>query len=151
LVDDQRLASSVSCDQSDLRLAGAFEVRVALRPGQAAQAAEEAVHAQLALLSGDKPISEAEVVAAKNRMKTDELRELASVDGRADLLGHTWATAGSLAGHGKWWQQLEQLQVADVQRAAKNWLTAERLVTVVAAPRPAPPPERVSKAGGAKR
>lgn len=151
LVDDKRLASSVTCDQSDLRLAGAFEVRVALRPGQALQEAEEAVHAQLALITGDKPISVAEVAAAKNRMKTDELRELASVDSRADLLGHTWATAGSLAGHGKWWQQLDQLQVADVQRAAKNWLTAERLVTVVAAPRPAPPQERVSKAGGAKR
>lgn len=146
LVDGKRLASHVSCDQTDLRLGGALEVRVALRPGQAAAAAEAEVLALVAQLLGDQPVSDAELLGAKNRMNTGELRELASVDGRADLLGHTWATAGSLAGHAAWWQRLAQLQAADVQRAAKNWLKAGQLVMVHGEPRPsAPAVQRVSR------
>ena len=138
LVDGKHLASHVSCDQTDLRLGGALEVRVALRPGQAAAAAEAEVHALIGQLLGDQPVSDAEISGAKNRMTTDELRELASVDGRADLLGHTWATAGSLAGHAAWWQRLGQLQAADVQRAAKAWLKPGQLVVVHGEPRAAP-------------
>lgn len=150
LIDGKRLASHVSCDQTDLRLGGAFEVRVALRPGLTAPAVETEVHALVAQLLGAQPVTDAEVAGAKNRMKTDELRELASVDSRADLLGHTWATVGSLAGHAAWQQRLAQLQAADVQRAAQAWLKPGQLVIIHGEPRSAAvAPPRVSRKSAA--
>ena len=146
LVDGTQLASHVSCDQTDLRLTGALEVRVALRPGKTAAQAESAVHALVAELLGAHPVSDAEVSGARNRMNTDELREIASVDSRADLLGHTWATVGSLAGHAAWKQRLAGLQATDIQRAAQAWLKPGQLVTVHGEPRPlAAAPQRVSR------
>lgn len=142
LVDDAKLASHVGADQTDLRLGGLLEIQTTLRPGAKSAEALKIVEKEVADLLGGRPIAEQELAAAKNRMKTQQLRELASADGRADVLGHTWATTAGLDAHARWWQRLQALEVADVQQVAQVWLKAQGRTVV----RAEPPPPSTSRA-----
>lgn len=148
LVDDERIASAVSCTQSDLRLDGLFEVRLTLRPGQRAKDAERRVDALLQAVLGAQPLSDAEVRGARLRLQTGRLRELASVDGRAEVLGSTWATRADLADGERWWQRLLTVSAAEANQALRRWLVAGSRVTVRAEPAAPPPPSTLRRGKG---
>ncbi len=125
LVEQSRVASSVSASQSDLRLGGLFEIYTTLRPGKTAADAETLLLTVLADLLGAHPVTQTELDAARNRLKTQQLRELASADGRADVLGRTWASDLDLGLHQRWWLAIDQATPADLQNAAIKWLKNE--------------------------
>ncbi|MBM4343023.1 MAG: insulinase family protein [Deltaproteobacteria bacterium] len=136
LIDDKRLASDVNCHQDDTRLPGAFDVWVTLRPGRTASEALTALDAAVAALVGPSPLTAEELDLARVRATTGLYRQLASADGRADVLGQTWAVAGSLAAHGQWWQRMAQVSPAEVAAAARRWIGAPGRAVVLADPAP---------------
>jgi zinc protease len=144
LVDEDRVASAVSCHQIDLRLEGLFELRVTLRPGQRAKDAESRLGALLQALFAAQPLTDGEVRAARLRLQTSRLRELAAVDGRAEVLGSAWATSGDLSAGEQWWQRLAQLSTHDVNQVLRRWLVPSGRVTVRAEPAPPPVSQRRS-------
>ncbi len=146
LIDDRRLASGVSCQQDGTRLPGAFDIWVTLRPGRKSEEALAAVDAAMAALLGAQPPTAEELNLARVRSTTGLYRQLASADGRADVLGQTWAVCASLADHAAWWQRMAQLTPADVSAAAKRWLGRPGRAVVLA--NPAPP--SVSRKPGAR-
>lgn len=145
MVEQSRVASSVSASQTDLRLGGLLEIYATLRPGKTAAEAEALLLPVLADLLAASPVSQTELDAARNRMKTQHLRELASADGRADVLGRTWASGLDLGVHQRWWQAIDRATTADVQAAAGKWLKSD-LRTVLRAD----PPVRTSRARSQK-
>ena len=136
LVDDKQVASDVRCHQSELRLTGALELHATLRPGKTAAEALAVLDAAAAALVGAEPLQETEIAAAKNRMKTDVWRELASVDGRADVLGRAWATTGQLQSATQWAELVAAQSAATVNAAAKTWCKANERRAVLADPAP---------------
>ncbi|MSQ81563.1 MAG: insulinase family protein [Myxococcales bacterium] len=147
LVDEHKLASSVGCFQDETRLQGSFNFIVTLRPGHSAQAALIAVDAAVVALLSSAPLTATEFANASRRLTTSHYRQLANADGRADVLGQTWANWGDLAGYAAMWNQVAKLQVSDVQAAAKRWLAGSVRAIVLADP-PPPPTAKASRRGG---
>ena len=134
LIDAQQLATSIHCEQSDLRLGGHFAIRMTLRPGKTAAQALAALDTTLAALHADKLFTPKELVAARTRLQTDHLRELAGVDGRAEVLGHAWATGLPLSYHATWWAAIAGQTPQSVLTAAKAWLDPVKRCFVLADP-----------------
>lgn len=137
LLYDTQLASGVSGSVTQMKLPGLFDVHVVLAPGKHAKDALAAVDAGIAAVCGDKPVSDAELAAAKNRLRMEHFRELTGVDGRAETLGIQWTAFGDLAGHARWWQAVANVAPADVQRVARTWLQKGTRAVVIGMP-PAP-------------
>ncbi len=133
LLYDAKVAAHVSGHVSDAQLGNLFDVRMAMLPGKTAHDGLAALDAATLALLSDKPLTDDEVAAAKNRLKMQHYRELTGVDGRAEALGHAWATFGSLGHHAKVWQAVAQTSAADVRRVAKTYLIDKR-ITVVSEP-----------------
>lgn len=131
LIFENQVASGVSGHVSELRLAGLVELRVSLLPGKTAREALGLVDGALKALLGEQPLTEAELQAAKNRLRMEHYRELAAVDGRAEAVGHVWATFGDLRAWQAWWQSIEAVTLADAQRAARTWLRPDRRVVIL--------------------
>lgn len=137
LLHDSLLASSASGSVTQTRLDGLFDVHVVLAPGKHARDALAVVDAGIAELCGDKPVGEAELSAAKNRLRMDHFRELTGVDGRAETLGVQWTAFGDLAGHARWWQAVATVRASDLQRVARAWLAkGTRAVVIGTVPEP---------------
>lgn len=136
LIDETRLASGISCHQGDTRLSGSFEVWVTLRPGRKADEALAALDTAFAALLGPQPLNADELNLARVRSTTGLYRQLASADGRADVLGQTWAISDTLAAHATWWQRIAQVTPEQAAAAAKRWLGKPGRVVVLADPVP---------------
>ena len=144
LVHDLQLASAASGSVTQTKLVGLFDVHVVLAPGKHARDALAAVDAGITALCSDKPVSEAELAAAKNRLRMEHFRELTGVDGRAETLGVQWTAFGDLAGHARWWQAVAIVSTSDLHRVARSWLQKGTRAIVIGTP----PEPRVSLASG---
>jgi zinc protease len=129
LVHDRGVASSVDAVAVAPRWTGFIDFHVVLRPGQKARAVEPLVCAAIDALRTQEP-SAAEVDGARRRLLTDRWRETVTVDGRAEALGATLATFGSLDAYGRFWDSVATATPADIKRVAAAWLLPERRVIV---------------------
>lgn len=149
LLYDKPIASQASADLSDSRLGSLLNVHVTLLPGQLAKEALVRVDAAVKALSGAQPMTEAELRAAKNRLKMAHFSALTSVDGRAEQLGHFFVGYGSLQPLLRFSTEVEAVTVADVQRVASKYLVADRRVVVLGEMAP-PKVAGKKRAGGSK-
>jgi zinc protease len=142
LVHEAHVADDVSAHLVDARGPALVDVRASLLPGRKARQVLPELEKGLAALA-QRPLTDAELKAARNRMKTGHYRELAGVDGRAESIGVALASFGDLQHSPRWWQAVDQASAADVQRVLKAWLTSDRRVVVFGELR-----ERVSRGRG---
>jgi zinc protease len=85
LVYDKKLAQSVEAEQGSGDIASRFVVGVIARPGVALDKLEAAIDAELASIRS-KPVTDEELVRAKNGVSTGFVARLQSVKARASLL-----------------------------------------------------------------
>lgn len=130
LLHGKPLAADVHAHLTETRGPGLLDLRVVLLPGLTAKDALAVLDAGLAELA-EHPPTEQELQGARNRLRMHHLRELTGVDGRAEALGLALATFGDPGHHARWWQAVEMVTVADLQRVANTWLLAGRRVVVL--------------------
>ena len=135
LVFDHPLASSADATELALQAGGAFEIHLTMLPGKSAGEGLAAVDAVLQDLMGARPVSEAEVAAAKNRLRMEHFQSLTGVDGRAEALGWHQATLGDPKAHAAFWAAVARVAPADVLRVARLYLKGPRAIVTGAAPR----------------
>lgn len=130
LLHGKPLAAEVHAHLTETRGPGLLDLRVVLLPGLKAKEALTVLDAGLADLA-ERPPTEQELNGARNRLRMHHFRELTGVDGRAEALGLALATFGDPGHHARWWQAVEAVTVADLQRVAKTWLAPARRVVVL--------------------
>ncbi len=131
LLFDKPIASHASADLNDSRLGSLLHIHVTLLPGQLAKEALARVDAAIKALNGAQPVTEAELSAAKNRLKMAHFSALTSVDGRAEQLGHFLTGYGSLQPLLRFSADVEAVTVADVRRVAQKYLVADQRIVVL--------------------
>ena len=134
IVEKRGLAYSVGATIEAFHDAGTFEIEGASAPENLADVLEEILRTVKTLRAGK--ISAEELKRAKTRfsMHLDFLQ-----DSPGDLCG--WFGGGELYRPVETFDQkkaeIERVTLADLQRLAKKWLVADRLVTVAVGPRSA--------------
>ena len=134
IVEKRGLAYSVGATIEAFHDAGTFELEGASAPENLADVMEEILRTLSTLRRGK--ISSEELTRAKTRfaMHLDFLQ-----DSPGDLCG--WFGGGELYRPGETFAQkkaeMERVTIAELQRLARKWLVADRLVTVAVGPRSA--------------
>ncbi len=129
LVYDRQIAQA-AFSNADLRAQpGLFYVGAVLAGGQEVETVEQALAAEVAKLR-DAPPSEAELTEAKNELVASAVRDRETVDGRGFALGEALLLEGDAGRANTDVAALQAVTAADVQRAARQYLPADRAVTV---------------------
>ncbi|MFT3708845.1 MAG: pitrilysin family protein [Archangium sp.] len=135
LVFEQEIAVGVSVDWTWRFDPGAFTIVLELKPDGDPKKAEAALYAELQKVA-EHGLEQREIDKAKNNLAAHLLRELATNNGRAHALGTYELMLGD------WRQGLalpsryESITAAQVQAAAKKYLSAERRSVVTLVPTP---------------
>ena len=144
LVVDKKLASDVSASQDSNQLSGIVTVSATAATGKTVAELESALSDALGALekTGPTPV---ELERAKRRILLSTLKSLELLNGpsgeggRAGLLQRFQHYTGDPGYLPKWVEQIEKVSGADVQRALREHLSAQKRVTVVTQPRPKAP------------
>ncbi len=118
LVEERRLATSISVGPWFLRQAGLFVVQATPRAPHTLEEVEAAIEQELALAKAEAP-SERELLKVRNQIEADTIRSLASNAGLGSQLGNAWAITGD-------WRFVFE------QRKRIQSVTAEEVTTVAA-------------------
>jgi zinc protease len=137
LVEDERVASSVSAGNYSGRYPGWFAVNVELLKGKDRQKAEELVFAELEKLASE-PISDAELARARRKILAGFVFGRESVHGLADTIARASTyPAGEDVGafYKDYLERVLAVSRADVQRAAKQYLARQQAAVVWSVPK----------------
>lgn len=94
LVRELELAQSVSAYQASKQLRSHFQIEVVARPGISLDAIEQALDDELATIR-EQPISDDELVRARNGYETSFVSRMQSLERRASMLNAYQATVGT--------------------------------------------------------
>ncbi len=134
LVTGEELASDVAGWVSPFADPGVMEVMITAKRGTRPAQVEGALYAEVAKLADDGP-SSAEVDKARARLEAELLREIASLGGRAEALGHFEATGGDF---GHLMDQVSRWNAVgedDVKRVVGSYLADRNRTVVIARPK----------------
>ena len=127
LVHDRRLASNVTAESHDFEKGGLFEIVVVPNPGASMTLIEQLVDSTLtALFTAPVTVEELSRFNAFNRVTAVTSLQLHSA--RADALAHDQVFAGDPSAYVAQANAALDLTPADVQDAAKRYLTPDRVV-----------------------
>jgi len=141
LVVEKKLASEVSASQDSNQLSGIATISATAATGKTVAELETALGAALETLEKKGP-APVELERAKRGILLETLKSLELLNGpggesgRAGLLqrfAHYTNDPGYLP---RWVEQIEKVTAADVQRAVREHLSAEKRVVVVTQPKP---------------
>jgi zinc protease len=130
LVYEKQVAQEVNARQFSGRVDGAFHVDVTPKPGQTPTAMAGLVDAELARLAAGG-VTGRELARAKSSIRTGLLDRLASVLGKADQLNFYNYFAGTPDYVRQDAERYERVTAADVQRVARTYLGAPKVVLTV--------------------
>ena len=134
IVEKRGLAYSVGAMIESFHDVGTFEIEGASAPENLAEVFQEVLRTLGTLRAGKISREELRRVKTRFAMQLDFLQ-----DSPGDLCG--WFGAGELYRPVETFEQkkeeMERVTLADLQRLAKKWLSAERMVTVAVGPRSA--------------
>ena len=130
LVYDEQVAQGVSANQSSGRLAGAFDVVVTPKQGQAPARLARTVDEELARLAAGG-VTPRELQRAKNTIRSGFLDRLASVNTKADVLNYYNYFAGTPDYARQDAARYDAVTAADVQRVARQYLLQPKVVLTV--------------------
>jgi zinc protease len=130
LVFDMQVAQQVFASQQQSKLAGRFEIDITPKPGQSLAAIDKVLQEELNKIMSE-PITERELQRAQNSYRSSFLNSLSSVYGKSEVLN----TYNYFAGTPDYVQQdaarYANVTRADVQRVAKKYLGAHKVVLTV--------------------
>jgi zinc protease len=133
LVQDLEIASSTSAALSPFKDPGLYEIAISMQRGHAAAEAETRVSDELAQVQREA-LRPGELDTAKTRLLTRLWRELRTLGGRAEALGHYHTTIGDFRQVFQVADQVRACTEADLQRVAREYLRPERRTVVIAEP-----------------
>ena len=128
LVYEKRLAQSVEFE-ADLREdIGLMRFGIVLASGKSVTAAERVLLAEIEKIA-TKPVTDAELAKAQNRLMTARLHERETCEGQASALGQAAVVLGDAARVNTEWGRLQSVTAGDVQRVLRGIFTGQnRLV-----------------------
>ncbi|MDH3544861.1 MAG: insulinase family protein [Desulfuromonadales bacterium] len=131
LVEEKKLATSVSVyGAPGSRYANLFVIDAVPRYPHTTAELEEAVYAELDKLKQEL-VEVAELDKVRNRLLTDQLRQLRSNSGLARLLTSYQSLAGDWRYVSNYQREIEQLSVEDVKLVANTYFTESNRTVVV--------------------
>ena len=130
LVYDRQVAQDVNASQQSGRLDGQFGVDVTPKPGQSAALMAQLTNAEIQRVI-DSGITPRELARAQNTIRARFLDRLASVLGKADQLNFYNYVAGTPDYVQQDAERYDRVTAADVQRVARTYLGAPRVVLTV--------------------
>ena len=130
LVYDEQSAQDVSAGQAGNRLDGMFVATITPKPGQSPAAMARALAAEVATLAA-RGVTPRELERAKNSFRASFIDRLASVGSKADLLNFYNYYTGSPDYVQQDAARYDRVTAADVQRAARAYLGAHKVVLTV--------------------
>jgi zinc protease len=133
LVYDKQIAQDVNAYQDSREVAGLFQVEVTAKPGSTLSDMEKKVNDEIAKLQ-ENGVTEREVQRSKNSTKASfiyRLQYVGGFGGKADQLNRYNVMWGDPGSFNKDLARYERVTATDVQRAAKNYLTKERIALSV--------------------
>jgi zinc protease len=133
LVADTELCSSTSAALSPFKDPGLYEIAVSMQRGHVAHEAERLIDEEISR-ARTEPLRPGELDTAKTRLLTRLWRELRTLGGRAEALGHYHTTVGDYRRLFQVADQVSATSEADVQRVARAYLDKSRCTVVIAEP-----------------
>ncbi len=133
LVRQLQLAQDINASQQGQEWAGGFWITATLRSGQSIQDLEKALQEEIQRVQQTPP-SEEELQQALHRLEAGWIASLQSVGGfggRADQLNYYNVMTGDPANLSRDFERFLRVRPEDVQRVARQYLTAVRLVVEV--------------------
>ncbi|CAN5670648.1 pitrilysin family protein [soil metagenome] len=130
LVYDKQISQDVGAFNSTREIAGTFQIQSTAKPDKSTDEIEREILAQIEKIKQEPPTAE-EMTRALNGFEASSIFGLQTVLGKADQL-NSYAT---FLGKPDYFQadldRYRKVTPADVQRAAKNYLTEKRLVMTI--------------------
>jgi len=130
LVFDMQVAQQVFASQQSSKLAGRFEIDITPKPNQSLAAIDKIVQEELQKVMNE-PITERELKRVQNSFRASFLNRLSGVLGKSEILN----SYNYMAGNPDYVQQdaarYENVTRADVQRVAKKYLGAHKVILTV--------------------
>ena len=130
LVYQSQLASSVRSYQDGKRLAGDFWIVAMAKPDQALPPLQELIERELMRIAAEAPAAR-ELDQAKNAIEADYLRNLETVNAKADALNSFYVRTGQADGFQAQLDRYRAVTPADIQRVAAQYLRAPRVTLSV--------------------
>ena len=130
MVYDEQLATGVSAGNDSKRLGGDFAIVATARPGHTLPELQAVIDAELRRLAAEGP-TERELEQAKNATEAAFLRSLERVLGKADRLNSYYYETGDPDYYAEDLARYQAVSAADVQRAAREYLLAPKVVLSV--------------------
>jgi zinc protease len=127
LVRDRQLATAVFADNYDLEQSGVFEIAIFPRPGASLTLIEALVDSTLMSLKAT-PVTRREIARFNAANAVEAAASLQTKFARADTLAHDQVFAGDPVSYARQAAAASRLTPADVQRAARQYLTPGRVV-----------------------
>jgi zinc protease len=125
LVYDEQIATSVSATDGNREIAGQFTITATLKPGQDMAKAESAINEEVARLIAAGPTAD-ELERAKTTSVAGFVRGLDRVGGfggKSDVLAEGQVFMGDPSAYKNWMRFKQSATAAQVQAAAKQWLS----------------------------
>jgi zinc protease len=129
-VYQDQTASGVSAFQDGKRLAGDFWVVATARPGKGLPELQGTLARELTRLTSDGPTPR-ELDQAKNSLEANLLRQLETVNEKADQLNSYFVRTGTADGFAAELARYRAVSAADILRVAKQYLQAPRVILSV--------------------
>jgi len=130
LVYDRQIASSVYAYQDGKRIAGDFSVVATAKPAQALPDLQRVIETELKRIAADGPTAR-EVDQARNATEASFLRRLETVNEKADALNGYYVRLGKPDMFEEHLQRYRAVTAEDIQRVARQYLQAPRVVLSV--------------------
>lgn len=131
LVEEQQLATSISTyGAPGSRYPNLFVIEASPRHPHTTAEVEAAIYAELERLKRE-PISETELLKSRNRLVTDQLRQLQQNDGLARMLTSYQSLIGDWRYLVDYQQEIEKLGSAEIMQAAERYFTSGNRTVVI--------------------
>ena len=131
LVEEQQLATSVSVyGAPGSRYPNLFVIDAIPRHPHTTEELEAAIYAELDKLKNET-VGETELTKVRNRLVTDQLRQLNSNSGLASLLTSYQSLAGDWRYLTTYTREIEKLSAEDIKTVAKHYFTSANRTVVV--------------------
>ncbi len=133
LVSDTEICTAASGGATPFRDPGVFEIAASLQRGRTAEEALAVLDRELGRVTAE-PISEEELRTSKTRLETRFWRDLRSVAGKCEALGHFHTTLGDYRRLFGVSEQLLSITATEMQAVAKRYLQPHRRTIVIGRP-----------------
>ena len=130
LVHDRQLAQDVGAQNQDFRLDGLFTIAVTPKPTITTAAVDSVLQVEVQRLM-DTGVTDAELTRARNVQRTAILDRLAGVTERSDQLAYYDYVVGTPDYVSQDLARYEHVTLADIQRVARTYLSAHKVVLTV--------------------